>query len=340
MGEAQEPGGDRARGGAGPEPADAPAARPHACAHDPARGRPLVVGHRGAMGLAPENTLESFELAFELGADMLELDVHPTRDGRLVVIHDDVLGRTTPWAGPGAPPFVADLTLAELAALDAGTWFVRALDRLPPPPHGPTDDERRRWLDAGALARFSSGRVRPPALEDVLALVRRRDKLVNVELKLVPRRYPGLVEAVVTALRAAGAVERTVISSFDHQALALAKRLAPELPAAALCAERLAWPGRYVREHLGADGWNPGATGPYDTLGFGSVALARDGASALDAASVVEAHARGVAVYPWTVNDPEHLRLLVGLGVDGVITDYPHRLAALLAPAGPGPGVP
>src|SRR5688572_14978165 len=97
------------------------------------RARPVRVanvGHRGAMGLRPENTLESFDLAFDLGAHMVELDVHLSKDGHPVVIHDDTLARTT----TGGRAFVSDLTLAELRALDAGRWFVDGLERLPPPP--------------------------------------------------------------------------------------------------------------------------------------------------------------------------------------------------------------
>src|SRR5215471_12590471 len=82
------------------------------------RGRVWVVGHRGAMGYCPENTLASFERGLELGADWIELDVHLSRDGQLIVIHDETLDRTTSGHG-----LVRDHTLAELKRLDAGAWF-------------------------------------------------------------------------------------------------------------------------------------------------------------------------------------------------------------------------
>src|SRR5258706_16241295 len=96
----------------------------------PRRPGLLCCGHRGAMGLAPENTLESFELAFDLGADMVELDVHLTRDRKLVVIHDDTADRTTDARArlPGRRTFVSDLDLDELRALDAGRWFVESFE--------------------------------------------------------------------------------------------------------------------------------------------------------------------------------------------------------------------
>src|SRR5919202_3540380 len=82
------------------------------------RGRVKVVGHRGAMGHCPENTLASFARALELGADWIECDVHLSRDGVPVVIHDETLDRTTDGHG-----LVAEHTLAELKQLDAGAWF-------------------------------------------------------------------------------------------------------------------------------------------------------------------------------------------------------------------------
>lgn len=292
--------------------------------------RTAIVGHRGAMGLAPENTLPSFELAFDLGADMVELDVQLTKDGRVVVFHDDLLDRTTDAAARGRRGLgVGEVTLAELRELDAGRWFVEGLGRTPPP-HGPTDAERRAHVDP-ALARYASGEVRVPTLEEALRLVARRDRRVNVELKLIPRRDERLVHAAVEVVRGLGVEERTLFSSFDHQALALARRLAPGVPVAALVVSRLHRPGRYVAEVLGGDAWNPGCIGEYDSLGFGSADYAARGAAALDRASVDEAHAHGVSVHVWTANDEERLRGLVALGVDGIITDFPHRLRDLLA---------
>jgi glycerophosphoryl diester phosphodiesterase len=294
--------------------------------------RPLVVGHRGAMGLRPENTLESFELAFDLGSDLVELDVHLTRDGQAVVIHDDTLERTTDITArrPNAGHVhVSDLTLKELQELDAGRWFVEGLGRAPAAPHGASADERQAHLDAATLAHLASGKVHPPSLEEVLRLVVRRDRRVNVELKLQPRRYEGLVEVVVGLIRRLKVEERVVLSSFDHAALAHCKRLAPELPCAVLTVERLHLPGRYVAEVVGADGWNPGCIGEADALGFGSVAFATRGEAALDHAAIADARAHGLQVQAWTANDDVRLRGLVALGVDGIITDFPNRLVAL-----------
>lgn len=279
------------------------------------RERPLIVGHRGAMGLAPENTLESFELAFDLGADMVELDVHVTRDGKLVVIHDDLLDRTTTLEG-----WVSDATLAEIRAADAGRWFVGAVERKLLPPHlAATSEERARYPHA----RYATG-VHPPSLEEVLDLVKRRGKTVNVELKMIPRFYAELVPLTIDLVRRKAMEDQVVLSSFDHQAIQRAKRLAPEIAGNALEVSRLASPGRYVATVLDADGWNPGCILDADTIGFGSVT------GALDAASVHEAHEHGVQVHVWTENDPERLAALARLGVDGIITDFPNRLVKVL----------
>jgi glycerophosphoryl diester phosphodiesterase len=288
-----------------------------------------IVGHRGAMGLAPENTLESFELAFDQGATMVELDVHPTRDGKLVVHHDDRVGRTTTGPLAAKRPFVSDLTLEEIRSLDAGSWFVAGLERPAlPPPHGPTPEERRRHFDASTLSRYASGQVKTPTLEAVLALVRSRGAMVNVELKMIPRFYAGLTEAAVALVRRLGMEESVVFSSFDHQAVARAKRLAPGIAGGVLEVSRLHEPGRYV-EAIGADAWNPGCVADMDSIGFASVA------GALDRASVAEAHEHGVSVFPWTENDPVRQTALIEIGVDGVITDFPSRLAALARLAAP-----
>ena len=133
-----------------------------------ARRKPLVIAHRGDSAAAPENTLAAFTAAIDAGADGIELDVHPTRDGALAVHHDYYLDRTTDGAG-----LVSDHTLAELRALDAGAWF----------------DER-----------FVGERI--PTLEEVLSLAAGRVRL-EIELKGATLSF---LERVLDAIRAADAV--------------------------------------------------------------------------------------------------------------------------------------
>ena len=146
------------------------------------RPLPRLFGHRGAAGIAPENTMASFRRAFEDGADYFELDVHATRDGVVVVIHDPTLERTTNGAGA-----VRDLTFAELERFDAGFRFV----------HG------------GSYA-FRGQGVRVPALEELLEEF--PEVPLNIEIK---QAEPPIEPAVVSLLERKGALERVVLAAED-----------------------------------------------------------------------------------------------------------------------------
>ncbi|MFM1832915.1 MAG: Glycerophosphoryl diester phosphodiesterase [Planctomycetota bacterium] len=153
---------------------------------------PAIVGHRGAAAHAPENTLASFRLGFEHGADAVEGDFWLTRDGRIVAMHDRDLHRTT-----GDPRAVADVTLEEIRTLDAGSWG--------------------DWKEAG----FAGEPV--PTLEEVLAIVP-AGRGVLIEIKDSPR----IVEALVAALDAATLeTHQVTVISFDADVIASLKRRAP-----------------------------------------------------------------------------------------------------------------
>ncbi len=157
----------------------------------------MVIGHRGAMGYAPENTSASFELGWRMGADAVECDVHLSKDGRLVVMHDETLDRCTSGTG-----LIADNRWPRIKGLDAGGWYHR---------------------------RFKG--VHPWRLEDLLSWA--RDKKtpsgvplrVVVEIKNEPVRYAGIAEAVVKTLKAARFEARSIVISFDHGVVKRVKRL-------------------------------------------------------------------------------------------------------------------
>ena len=174
-----------------------------------------IIGHRGNAGEAPENTLAAFRQAIALGADGVEFDVHLSRDGVPVVIHDESLERTTSGRGR-----VSDATAAALAALEAGAWFDPPL--------------------AGEGV---------PSLAAVLALLAPSPLAVHIELKTARFPYPGLVPAVLAAVSAAGLTGRTVLSSFNHHTLREAMGLSPRLPCAALLDGRLLEPWDYAARH-------------------------------------------------------------------------------------------
>jgi glycerophosphoryl diester phosphodiesterase len=152
-----------------------------------------LIAHRGASGLAPENTLASFRLALELGAEAVELDVHQAADKELVVIHDESLRRTAGW-----PEHIRDLSWPELCRFDVGSWFDR---------------------------RFCEERI--PRLDAVLDLVGKKAE-VHLEIKRGSAYYPGIEGRVVELLRRRRALRSCVVSSFDHQALRVVRAREPK----------------------------------------------------------------------------------------------------------------
>jgi glycerophosphoryl diester phosphodiesterase len=171
---------------------------------------PLVIAHRGASAVAPQNTLAAFEIAMALRADGVELDVHLSSDGTPVVIHDFSVDTTTNGHG-----VVAGMTLDELKTLDAGVSF---------------------------SPEFAGERI--PTLAEVLMCLRPYDALLNVEVKSTSLRNTGLEDAVITSIREHRMAERVIFSSFNPITLWRLKRLAPEVPAGLLYSMDLSRPLR------------------------------------------------------------------------------------------------
>lgn len=156
---------------------------------------PVVFAHRGASRFAPENTIASFRNALDMGALALELDITLTKDGEVVVIHDDTVDRTT--NGKGA---VADLNLVEIKALDAGAWF---------------------------SADFTGEKI--PTLQEVFAFVRNR-ALINIELKNAGKRNPELVQKAIDLVLSMHMQEMVIFSSFYPKNVRMVRKLLPECP--------------------------------------------------------------------------------------------------------------
>jgi glycerophosphoryl diester phosphodiesterase len=230
----------------------------------------LNIAHRGASGDFPENTLRAFDAAIEAGAAMCELDVQITADGVLVVIHDETLDRTTNREGK-----VEMIHMAELQRLDAGSW------------RGP---------------QFADERV--PTLREVLDRVKGRCDL-NVELKA-----EGIAASVCELIRERHAEESTLVSSFDWQAIAEVRQVAPKIKTA-LLADRRAGLALEMASSMRVAAINP----KHDLV---------------DRDLCVEAHRQGLKVYTWTVDDSTEMMRLIEAGVDGIMTNYPARLRALM----------
>ena len=246
--------------------------------------RTLNIAHRGASAAAPPNTLAAFKKAVELGADGIEFDVHFSADGVPVVIHDLTVDATTDGSGR-----VADLTLAQLKQLDAGTRFDPA---------------------------FTGERI--PTLDEVLEAVSGRrgwggELLLNIELKTTSPGDNGLERAVITLVEQHSLSRRVLFSSFNPFSLRRAKRIAPHIPAGLLYDQGLSLPLRrawlaFLAPHE--------ARHPHYKM--------------VDARYMAWARRRGYRVNTWTVDDPAEMRRLVGLGVNGIITNVPDVLRSVL----------
>jgi glycerophosphoryl diester phosphodiesterase len=284
-------------------------------------------GHRGARGLAPENSLPAFATALGIGVTTLEFDVLVTRDDRLVVAHDPVLlpkivrdaeGRFL--AAPG--PAVRSLGFDELGRFDVG--------RI-----NPSD----KYAQQFALQKPVDG-TRVPALEQVFALAAKSgNKRIrfNIETKSDPTK-PDLTpppevfaERLVAAIHAAGVADRATIQSFDWRTLKRAGEVAPEIPRVCLTAEQR-WLDNVQIGRPGPSPWTAGLD--VDDHGGSVPRLAKAAGCAiwsptfadLTAARLAEAKSLGLKTVVWTVNDPAEMGRLIELGVDGIISDYPDRL--------------
>ncbi|MBL0004847.1 MAG: glycerophosphodiester phosphodiesterase [Actinomycetales bacterium] len=275
-------------------------------------GRPAVVGHRGARGLIPENTVASMRAAIDVGVPAIELDVLLTADDQVVVWHDPVLhpAKCRPTGADYLGARVDELTLTQLRTVDVGSL---------------------------TLAGFPRQRAVPgeriPTLAEVFAATTDAPIWWVIEVKIDvtdPRDRAArhtLLDGVLTAVTDAGVRDRVFIHSFDWAVLEQARELDPQLPRSALAVvgETFA-PGS---EWLGSVRWEDH---PNDLVGavaeLGAVLVSPDFHSCT-AELVEQAHARGMAVLPWTVNDPVIFGDLADIGADGVVTDLPDEMLAL-----------
>jgi glycerophosphoryl diester phosphodiesterase len=258
---------------------------------------PKNFAHRGASVVAPENTLEAFRLAAESGAGGLELDVHMTRDGRIVVIHDGTVDRTTDGAGA-----VRRMSLAEVQGFDAGYRFTP---------------------DGGASYPWRGRGVRVPELGEVLRAF--PEHAVNVDVK---EERPGIEAAVLREVRAAGAEGRVLVVSETGAVVGRLRRLAGGRVQTG--ASRREIRTFYLLSRLGLEALISPA---YDAL---QVPVEHRGTRVVTQRFVRAAHRRGVRVDVWTVNDAARMREVLDLGADAVMTDDPGLLAEVLAREAPG----
>ena len=295
-------------------------------------------GHRGARGLAPENTLPGFAKALSIGVHTLETDIAISRDGVLLISHDSALnpditrGPDGQWLAARGP-VIFHTPAAELQRYDVG--------RLKPGSRYAGQFPEQQAVDGARL----------PTLAALLDLVKRAGNppaghapvRLALETKLNPNTPDDTVapepfaRALITAVRDAGLATRVSILSFDWRTLAVVQREAPEIPTVYLTARQ-----RWL-DNVGNGPVSPWTAGLALRDHGGSVPKMIHAAGGkvwssfhgdLDMAQVKEAQALGLQVLAWTVNEPAQIEAMLDLGVDGIVSDRPDRVRDVMARRG------
>ncbi len=261
----------------------------------------LNIGHRGASGYAPEHTIPAYDLALKMGADYIEQDLQLTKDGVLVVLHDETLDRTARPTAESAPGdctgLVREKTLAQIKTCDVGTWFNETYPQYAQPEY------------VG---------LRIPTLEEVFQEYRKGTNYY-IETKS-PESAPGMEEELLRLMDEYGLTKpaadkwQVLIQSFSPASLQKIHTLDPSLPLIQL------FSGRETSASIQA---RLDATAAY-AVGIGP------SKSDVDKPLVDAAHARCLDVHPYTVNESAEMEKLISIGVDGMFTNFPDRLEAVL----------
>lgn len=288
--------------------------------------RVLNIAHQGGEIEAPSDTLYAFETALDKGADVLEMDVHATADGEIVVLHDTTVDRTTDGSGR-----VDELTVEQIQSLDAAYWFVPGCGTC----HGrPADAYTLRGYATGdreltgELAEFEPGDFTIPTLREVLE--RFPDVPINIEIKNGPPDTASYAATLADLLGEFDRVEDVIVVAFDDRHLEEFKLLAPDVHTATATGQA----GLFT---LSSQQALPGTPNPrYVALQVPITFEAADGVEVevVTEDFVADAHANGLAVHVWTINDRATMAWLVEIGVDGIMTDRPTVLEDVLAERG------
>lgn len=252
--------------------------------------RPLVFAHRGGGGLFPENTLEAFKYSAEMDVDVLELDIHSTADGKLVVMHDFTVDRTTDGQGN-----VNALTLEQLKKLDAGYKFT---------------------TDGGKTFPFRGNGITVPTLDEVFAAFPAMS--FNIEPK---QQTPSITKPLCNLLRERNATGNVIVGSFRQEVLDEFRAECAEVATSASPSEVSKFLAMYKT------GLSESYTPPMQAL---QVPENVSYLNVVSKDFVETAHKLNLKVHVWTINKPDDMQRLLEMGVDGIMTDYPDRLLDLL----------
>ncbi len=252
----------------------------------------LVFAHRGGGGIYPENTLEAFRYSAEKKVDVLELDIHATSDGKLVVLHDSSVDRTTDGSGK-----VKEMTLAELKKLDAGYQFS-------------TDD--------GQTFPFRGKNITIPTLEEIF------DTFPQTKFNIEPKQAePSIIIPFCRLLREKKKTDKVMVGSFNQTVIDEFRRECPEVATSASPSE--------VTEFIAyqKSGLSGSYTAVMQAL---QVPEQIGGVQIVTKDFVESAHKLNLQIHVWTINETVDMQRLIDLGVDGIMTDYPDKLLELVKP--------
>lgn len=258
---------------------------------------PLVIAHQGGDGIWPGDTLYAFEKAVEIGADVLEMDAHITRDGHIVLMHDEEVDRTTDGTGT-----IEEMTLTELKQLDAAY----------------------KWSnDDGKTYPYRGQGIRVPTLAELFQKFPQMRYVIEIKLTQNPIDKP-----LCDLIRKHNMQEKVMIASFHDQAMEMFRETCPEVATSASRTE--------VRNFVLL---SKVFLGGFIAPQYQSVQPPYDPKESLNIPIMTErfirgAHARNIKVEPWTVDDPELMRLYIEWGVDGIITDRPDLMIEVLKESG------
>jgi glycerophosphoryl diester phosphodiesterase len=254
----------------------------------------MVIAHRGGRSLGPESTLYTFRRAVDLGVDVLEVDVQCTKDGHLVILHDETVNRTTNATGP-----VKNYTLAELKKLNAA--------------YGWSPDNGRTYP-------LRNKAVKIPTLNEVFAAF--PQTRMNIEIK---DSQPKVISSLCSLIRDYRMSEKVLVASFDAGRLKTFRSVCPEVATSAGASEAILF---YLLQRMHLESiYSPDVQALQVPEKYGD-------AQVVTRRFLEAAHARNIRVQVWTANDVGSMERLLKLGVDGIMTDYPQRLLKILKTKG------
>jgi glycerophosphoryl diester phosphodiesterase len=255
--------------------------------------RPLVIAHQGGDGVWPGDTMVAFENAVKFGADVLEMDAHITRDGKIVLMHDESVDRTTDGKG-----LIEDLTLEELKQLDAAYQWSN---------------------DGGRTFPYRGQGIQVPTLEELFQKFPAMRYVIEIKLTQNPIDKP-----LCDLIRQYDMQDKVVIASFHDEAMQRFRETCPKVATSASRGEvtKFVLLGKVFLSGLVSPQYES-IQPPYDPGESMNIPI-------MTPRFIREAHAKNIAVEPWTVDDPQLMKQYIQWGVDGIMTDRPDLMVKLL----------